>query len=361
VRLAACPPVGEIASGAVAPLEPTSAEPSDLQPSAPLVDVVGVGNAIVDVIAQATDSFVAGQGLVKGSMTLIDTERAHILYSLMGPGIEASGGSAANTVAGVSSFGGTASYIGKVAGDALGEVFGHDMRASGVRFDVPAAGACPATARCLILVTPDAQRTMSTYLGVSSLLEPDDVDAATVESGRLLFCEGYLWDVESAKAAIRKAMDLARASGRRSALTLSDTFCVERHHAEFRDLVANRVDVLFANQAELAALYETDDLDAGVAAVGADVELTCVTLGPRGSLIVTAGDVIEIAPVEPTQLVDTTGAGDQYAAGVLYGLARGFDLAECGRLGSVAAAEVISHVGPRPMRSLRELAGLRVD
>lgn len=313
---------------------------------------------MVDVIAQATDSFVAGQGLSKGSMTLIDTERAHQLYELMGPGIEASGGSAANTVAGVASFGGTAAYIGKVSEDALGEVYAHDMRASGVFFEVVRATSGPATGRCLILVTPDAQRTMNTYLGVSSLLEPDDVQASTVEAGRLLFCEGYLWDIDLAKRAIVKAMDLARAAGRRSALTLSDTFCVERHHAEFRDLVRNRVDVLFANDSELAALYGTNDLDAGVAALAADVELACVTLGPRGSLIVSQGSVIEIAAVEPKQVVDTTGAGDQYAAGVLFGLARGFDLAECGRLGSVAAAEVISHVGPRPMTSLRALAGI---
>ena len=320
--------------------------------------MVGVGNAIVDVITQADDDFVSEQGLVKGSMTLIEDDRAHQLYDLMGPGIEASGGSAANTMAGVASFGGTSSYIGKVSSDVLGTVFAHDMRAIGVNFDVAAASEGPATARCLILVTPDAERTMSTYLGISSFLEPDDVDAATVEAGRLLFCEGYLWDVESAKQAIRHAMDLARAAGRRSSLTLSDTFCVERHHAEFRDLVAGRVDVLFANDAELAALYGTTDLDAGLAAVGADVELACVTLGERGSVLVQQSDIIEVPPVLVDRVVDTTGAGDQYAAGVLFGLARGFDLAECGRLGSVAAAEVISHVGPRPLTSLQALAGL---
>ena len=335
----------------------TTSDSTDAQPIVPAgIDVVGVGNAIVDVITHATDAFVTEQGLAKGSMTLIGTERAHELYSLMGPAIEASGGSAANTMVGVASFGGSAAYIGKVSSDILGTVFGHDMRAAGVSFDVPAATTGPATARCLILVTPDAQRTMSTYLGVSSLLEPADIDASTVEPGRLLFCEGYLWDVDLAKQAIVKAMDLARAAGRVSALTLSDTFCVERHRTEFRDLVAGRVDLLFANQAELATLYETHDHDAGVAAVSADVALTCVTLGPRGSLIVSGSDVVEIAPVEPPRVVDTTGAGDQYAAGVLFGLARGFDLAECGRLGSVAAAEVISHVGPRPMESLSALA-----
>jgi sugar/nucleoside kinase (ribokinase family) len=291
-------------------------------------------------------------------MTLIDDARAHQLYDLMGPGIEASGGSAANTMAGVASFGGTSSYIGKVSADTLGEVFGHDMRSTGVEFEVPPATSGPATARCLILVTPDAERTMSTYLGISSLLEPSDIRPATVESGRLLFCEGYLWDVESAKQAIRHAMDIARGAGRRSSLTLSDTFCVERHHAEFRELVERRVDVLFANAAELATLYETDDLDAGVAAVGKDVDLACVTLGDRGSLLIEDGEVVEIDVVNVDKVVDTTGAGDQYAAGVLYGLSQGFALVECGRLGSVAAAEVISHVGPRPMTSLRTLAGL---
>lgn len=322
------------------------------------VDVVGVGNAIVDVITQADEGFVADQGLVKGSMTLIDDDRAHELYEQMGPGIEASGGSAANTMAGIASFGGSASYIGKVSGDTLGDVFAHDMRATGVNFDVGAASEGPATARCLILVTPDAERTMSTYLGVSSLLEPDDVEPDTVSSGRLLFCEGYLWDVESAKQAIRRAMDIARDAGRRSALTLSDTFCVERHHDEFRDLVNDKVDVLFANEAELASLYGTSSLDAGVAAVASEVELACVTLGAKGSLIVRGSDVVEVAPIEVASVVDTTGAGDQYAAGVLFGLAQGFDLSECGRLGSVAAAEVISHVGPRPLQSLQALAGL---
>lgn len=326
--------------------------------TSPTVDVVGVGNAIVDVISQATESFIESQQLAKGSMTLIDDERAHALYDLMGPGIEASGGSAANTVAGVASFGGTASYIGKVSDDQLGKVFAHDMRAEGVHFDVAPASGGPATARCLILVTPDAQRTMNTYLGISSLLEPDDVMVDTATSGALLFCEGYLWDVDSAKAAIRKALRLAHEAGRRTALTLSDTFCVERHHGEWRELVANDIDVLFANRAELAALYETTDLKAGVAAAQADVDLVCITLGKEGSLIVTADEVIEIQAAEIAPVVDTTGAGDQYAAGVLFGLAHDLGLKRAGELGSLAAAEVISHVGPRPARSLRELAGL---
>ncbi len=332
--------------------------PQQDQAGTPSVDVVGVGNAIVDVIKQTGDDFVDSQGLTKNSMTLIDEDRAHELYALMGEGLEASGGSAANTMAGVASFGGTSSYIGKVFDDELGEVFANDMRAIGVNFDVARATSGPATARCLILVTPDAQRTMSTFLGISSLLEPDDIEPATVESGQLLFCEGYLWDVDSAKAAIRKALSIASDAGRRTALTLSDLFCVERHRDEFRELVAGPVDILFANRQELRGLYEIDDLDEAIEAVRQDVELACVTVGKKGSVLVTPTERIEIEAEEIAPVVDTTGAGDQYAAGVLFGLSQGYDLAECGRLGSLAAAEVISHVGPRPLQSLRDLAGL---
>jgi len=319
------------------------------------VDVVGVGNAMVDVIATTSDDFVEAEGLVKNSMTLIDEARAKQLYGTMGPGIEASGGSCANTMAGIASFGGTAAYIGKVSDDQLGEVFAHDMRATGVDFDVPFATSGPATARCLILVTPDAQRTMNTYLGISSLLEPSDVQEATVQRAKLLLCEGYLWDVDSAKQAIRKAMAVARKAGGRAALSLSDTFCVERHHQEFRDLVAGPVDVLFANRAELAALYETDNFEKAIEAARADVDLACITMGKKGSLLATPTELVEIEAAEIAPVVDTTGAGDQYAAGVLFGLARGFGLYEAGWLGSLAAAEVISHVGPRPARPLAEL------
>ncbi len=322
------------------------------------VDVVGVGNAIVDVITQATDEFLVEQKMTKNSMTLIDEKRAHDLYATMGPGIESSGGSTANTMAGIASFGGTSSYIGKVADDQLGRVFAHDMRASGVNYEVPASKGGPATARCLILVTPDANRTMNTYLGVSSQLAPDDVVPETVESGRVVFCEGYLWDVESAKQSIRKAMAVARAAGRKSALALSDTFCVDRHHQEFRELVRGPVDILFANRAELASLYETDDLDIAVAKVQSEVELGCITLGEEGSLLVTPDGVLAVEAEEISAVIDTTGAGDQYAAGVLYGVAKGFDLARCGYLGSLAAAEVIGHVGARPIQSLKELADL---
>jgi sugar/nucleoside kinase (ribokinase family) len=317
------------------------------------VDVVGIGNAIVDVITQASDSFLEAEGLVKGSMTLIDQQRADELYDRMGPGIEASGGSAANTMAGLASFGGRTAYIGKVAADELGRVFAHDMRATGVAYEVPEAVVDGnATARCLILVTPDAQRTMSTYLGISSLLEPDEVDPVTVEQGRILFCEGYLWDVDSAKQSIRKAMDIARAAGNKVALTVSDSFCVERHHQEFLELIAGPVDILFANSAELAALYQCD-FDDAIEKVRGHVELGCLTRGAEGSVLVTETATLEIEAERVEEVVDTTGAGDQYAAGVLFGLARGLDLEEVGRLGSLAAAEVISHVGPRPLHPLK--------
>lgn len=317
------------------------------------VDVVGVGNAIVDVLATTSDEFVAGQGLEKGSMSLIDTERAKELYALLGPSVKASGGSAANTMAGIASFGGQAAYIGKVSDDELGKVFAEEMRSIGVAFDQSASTDGTPTAMCLILVTPDAQRTMSTFLGVSALLEPEDVQLETVQRAPLLFCEGYLWDVESAKQAIRKAMDLAIGAGSKVALTLSDTFCIERHHQEFLELVAGPVEVLFANRAELTTLYECD-LETAVAKVADQVELACVTLSEQGSWLVSNGEIIEIAAEEVGTVVDTTGAGDQYAAGVLYGLSKGMPLPEVGRLGSMAAAEVISHLGPRPERPLSD-------
>ncbi len=317
------------------------------------IDVVGIGNAIVDVIAQTTDGFLIGQGLQKGSMALIDEDRAHELYRLMGPAIEASGGSAANTMVGVASLGGSTSYIGKVRNDVVGDVFAHDMRASGVGYEVPTSAEGPATGRSLILVTPDAQRTMNTFLGISSLLEPDDVDAELVKRGQILFCEGYLWDVESAKQAIRRAMEIARAAGNQVALTTSDSFCVERHHEEFLDLISGPVDILFANEAELATLYRCD-FDTAIERVRADVRLGCLTRGPAGSVLVTATETVEIQAEPVATVVDTTGAGDQYAAGVLFGLARSLSLAESGRLGSLAAAEVISHVGPRPQRALSD-------
>ena len=318
-------------------------------------DVIGVGNAIVDVIARSTEEFIVEQGLTKGSMLLIDEERAADLYGLVTARIEveASGGSAANTVAGVASFGGRAGYIGKVSADGLGETFGTDMRSLGVEFSIPASTDGPPTARCIILVTPDAQRTLNTYLGVSVMLEPVDVNPETVAAGRILFCEGYLWDVESAKQAIRKAMEISADAGRLVSLTLSDTFCIDRHHQEFLELVSGPVDILFANRPELSRLYECD-FDAAVGKVAGEVDLAFVTMGADGSLILSEGEVVEIAPERLGPVVDTTGAGDQYAAGALYGLSRGFSLADTGRLASLAAGEVISHMGPRPHRPLSD-------
>lgn len=317
------------------------------------VDVVGVGNAMVDVISQAADDFLVAEGMEKGAMTLIDDGRAHELYAGVSEALEASGGSAANTMAGIASFGGTAAYIGKVSDDPLGKTFAEDMAQTGVTFDVPRATSGPATGRCLIYVTPDAQRTMNTFLGISALLEPGDVHPETVTSGAITFCEGYLYDMPTAKAAIRKAMDVAGAAGRRVAMTASDSFCVERHHQDFLDLIDGPIDILFANEAELEALYHTD-FDAAVDILRPKVGLACLTRGKNGSLLVTADEVVEIKAEEIGPVVDTTGAGDQYAAGVLYGLAQGLPLAEVGRLGSMAAAEVISHVGPRPLRPLSD-------
>ncbi len=321
-------------------------------------DVLGIGNAIVDVIAQCEDSFLQDESIEKGGMTLIDEGRAKQLYRAMGPAIEASGGSVANSMAGVASFGGNAAFIGKVHDDQLGEVFVHDMRAVGVACDIDGATSGPATARSLILVTPDAQRSMNTFLGISSLLEPTDINTELVGRSTLLFCEGYLWDIESAKKAIRYAMKTSLESGNRVALSLSDTFCVDRHHAEFCDLVAGPVDTLFANRDELLRLYETDSIESAFEQVGDQVALACITMGTLGSMLIDNGRQIKIPAYEVGQVIDTTGAGDQYAAGVLYGLSQGRPLEECGRLGSLAAAEVISHVGPRP---LAPLSGITTD
>jgi sugar/nucleoside kinase (ribokinase family) len=316
-------------------------------------DVVGVGNAIVDVIARSTEEFIVDQGLTKGSMLLIDEKRADELYQMISPEVEASGGSVANTVAGVASFGGSAAFIGKVSDDKLGDVFAHDMRSLGVDFDITPDGEGPPTARCMILVTPDTQRTLNTYLGVSVLLEPADVNPETVAAGKILFCEGYLWDVDSAKQAIRKAMGISAEADRRVSLTLSDTFCIDRHHEEFLDLVAGPVDILFANKAELTHLYDCD-LDSAVKRVAGEVELSFVTMGAEGSRIVYQGDMIEVQPENVGPVIDSTGAGDQYAAGALYGVSRGLPLAETGRIASLAAAEVIAHMGPRPLRPLSD-------
>jgi sugar/nucleoside kinase (ribokinase family) len=325
---------------------------------APRYDIVGIGNALVDVISHHDDLFLGAHDLVKGAMTLIDIERALALHRHMRAPIEMSGGSAANTMCGVASFGGRAAYIGKVAADGLGEVFRHDLHAVGVAFPNRAAPAEVPTGRCLIVVTPDAQRTMNTFLGMSSLLVPDDVSTEVVQGGAVLYMEGYLYDRPEAKQAFRKAARVAHAAKRKVSLTLSDSFCVDRHRDDFRALVTDEVDVLFANRDELCSLYETEDLDSAVRRVREDCELAAITCGSSGSRIITADEVITVDAEPVKEVVDTTGAGDLYAAGFLYGLTHGAELAECGRLGSLAAAEVISHVGARPLAPLRQLAGL---
>ena len=322
----------------------------------PVLDVVGVGNAIVDVIASVDDSFIGDHNLVKGAMTLVSAQRSAELYEAMPPGIAASGGSVANTMAGVASFGGRAAFIGKVRDDQLGEVFIHDIRATGVSFDVPPAPDGPATARCLVQVTPDAERTMNTYLGTAALLEPSDVDTDLVASAGITYCEGYLWDVQVAKDAIRVAVAAAASAGRTVALALSDSFCVDRHRDEWLDLIEDRVDVVLANEAEVCALHCTDDLGAARDRTAKMARTVAITRGARGSVAVQGSEVVTVPAAEIPDVVDATGAGDLYAAGFLWGLSRGVPLARCAELGSLAAAEVISHVGARPKTALAQLA-----
>ncbi len=320
------------------------------------LDVVGIGNAIGDVISPADDDFLRRQGLRKGAMQLIDAARAEALYAAMPPALEMSGGSAGNTMAGIASLGGKGAYIGKVRADQLGQVYRHDMRAIGVSFDTPALGEGPPTARSLILVTPDAQRTMNTYLGACIELGPEDIEPAPIAGAQVTYLEGYLFDPPRAKAAFQKAAELAHAAGRKVSLTLSDAFCVERYRAEFRALVAGHIDILFANEAEIGALYETAKFDEALAAVRGHCEIAALTRSEKGSVIVTGDATHSIAAARVERLVDTTGAGDLYASGFLFGLTHGRDVASCGRLGSLCAAEVIGHYGVRPETSLRRLA-----
>lgn len=319
-------------------------------------DLCAVGNAIVDVLAPCDEAFLEREGLVKGSMMLVDEARALSLYAGMAPGVEASGGSAGNTVAGAASLGGRAAYIGKVAEDQLGQVFRHDMQAIGARFDTPYLSSGPATGRSLINVTPDGQRTMCTFLGAANQLTPEDIDAELVAGSEILFLEGYLFDPADARAAFVRAAEIAHAAGRRVAVTLSDTFVVERWRDELLPFIERSVDVVLANEAELKALFRTDDFEAGLARLRPLVETAAVTRSEQGSVIVDADERVEVAACPVAKVIDTTGAGDQYAAGFLLGLARGLPLETCGKLGSVAAAEVIAHWGPRPLVSLRALA-----
>lgn len=327
-------------------------------PSGRSIDVVCFGMAIVDVLTHTDDDFLDRHSMVKGSMDLIDTERALRIYGDMPPAIEISGGSAANTAVGIASFGGSAAFVGKVADDELGAVFAHDISAAGVTFSTePVTGhdAAAGTARCLILVTPDAQRTMNTYLGVAASLRPVDVDAAQIASANAVYIEGYLWDDPRAIEVIGVVIAQARAAGTPVAFTLSDGFCVDRHRSEFLQLVDADVDILFANETEICSLFETSEFDDAVAHVSTHVSVACLTRSELGSVIITSGgDRLEI-PAVPTDLVDTTGAGDLYAAGFLSGWCAGRSLEEAGRMGSMAAGEVISHLGARPQSPLSEL------
>jgi sugar/nucleoside kinase (ribokinase family) len=319
-------------------------------------DVVAIGNALVDIIGHCDDAFLATHGRAKGSMQLVDVPTVETLYAAMGPGIEISGGSAANTVVGVASLGGKAGFIGKTATDQFGEVFRHDIRAAGVTFETPPAGGGEPTGRSLILVTPDGQRTMNTFLGVSPHLGNGEVDAELIRSASILYLEGYLFDRDDAKVAFREAADIAGKAGRPVALTLSDPFCVDRHRAEFLQLVKKSVDILFANEAEVTSLYQTSSFDMAAQRARADIKFAALTRSEKGSVILAGGEAIEVPAAPVAQVVDTTGAGDLYAAGFLFGVARGLPMATAGKLGSLAAAEVISHVGARPQVPLTELA-----
>lgn len=314
--------------------------------------IVGIGNAIVDVLTRTNDAFLARHNLVKGSMALINEMTAQTLYGEMGPAREISGGSAANTIAGIAALGGKAAFIGKVASDELGEIFSHDIRSLGVKFSTLPADKSGPTARSFVLVTPDAQRTMNTFLGASQSLGPEDVDEITIKSSLITYLEGYLWDPPQAKEAFLKAMDIAKSSGRFVALTLSDAFCVDRYRHEFRDLVEKRINILFANENEIKSLYQTETFEDALDHVRGQVELAVLTRSAKGSVILSADDTITVSP-EDVKVVDTTGAGDLYAAGFLFGVTHGYSLEASGRLATKCASEVISHIGARPEVDLK--------
>jgi sugar/nucleoside kinase (ribokinase family) len=327
----------------------------------PRLDVLCIGNAIVDVIAATDDSFLAAEGLDKGAMRLIDADEATRLYAKMGPGREISGGSAGNTAAGVAMLGARAGFVGQVADDQLGEVYRHDIASIGVEFTTPASTGEVPTARCLVLVTPDAQRTMNTFLGAAQLLTPDAIDEAQVKGAAILYLEGYLWDPETPRAAMDRAIDLAHAAGRKVAFTLSDSFCVERHRDGFNALIdSGRLDILFANEAEILSLTGEGDFDTAVAGAAARVPLLVVTRSERGAVAVEGSERVDV-PAEPVgEIVDTTGAGDLFAAGFLTGVARGRSIRDSLRMGAIAAAEVISHYGARPEADLEALVEARL-
>jgi sugar/nucleoside kinase (ribokinase family) len=316
-------------------------------------DVLCIGNAIVDIIAQADEKFLVDNGIIKGAMNLIDMDRAVDLYAKMGPAIEASGGSAGNTAAGIASFGGRAAYFGKVAKDQLGEIFAHDIQAIGVAYDTRPLAAPPPTARSMIFVTPDGERSMNTYLGACVELGPEDVEAEKAAGAKVTYFEGYLWDPPRAKDAIRLTAQYAHAAGREVSMTLSDSFCVGRYRDEFLDLMRSKtVDIVFANSHEIKSLYETSSFETALDLIRKDCGIAAITRSAKGSVIVHGDETYEIQATKVREVVDTTGAGDLYAAGVLYGYTQGFDLQRCGDLGSLAAGLVIQQIGPRPRQDL---------
>ena len=323
-------------------------------------DVLCIGNAIVDIIARCDEAFLSENAIIKGAMNLIDADRAELLYSRMGPAIEASGGSAGNTAAGVASFGGRVAFFGKVAKDHLGGIYTHDIRSLGVAFDTQPLPDNPPTARSMIFVTPDGERSMNTFLGACVELGPEDVEEEKAKGAKVTYFEGYLWDPPQAKDAIRLTATHAHAAGREVAMTLSDSFCVDRYRDEFLDLMrAGTVDIVFANESELKALYQTSSFDTGLDAIRKDCKLAVVTRSEHGSVAVRGEETVVIDAIEIDDLVDTTGAGDLYAAGFLYGYTSGRSLADCGALGSLAAGLVIQQVGPRPRQNLLEEAQQR--
>jgi sugar/nucleoside kinase (ribokinase family) len=320
-------------------------------------DVLCIGNAIVDIIARCEENFLVENGIAKGAMNLIDADRAELLYSRMGPAIEASGGSAGNTAAGIASFGGRAAFFGKVSNDHLGHIYTHDIRAQGVAFDTRPLKAQPPTARSMIFVTPDGERSMNTYLGACVELGPEDVEADKASGAKVTYFEGYLWDPPRAKEAIRMTAQIAHAAGREVSMTLSDPFCVDRYRGEFLELMrSGTVDIVFANESELKSLYQTSSFEEGLELVRKDCRLAAVTRSEKGSVLVRGDETVAVEAIEIAELIDTTGAGDLYAAGFLYGYTNGRSLAECGALGSLAAGLVIQQIGPRPLASLREQA-----
>jgi sugar/nucleoside kinase (ribokinase family) len=318
--------------------------------------VAGIGNAIVDVLVHADDILLHKLGFAKGVMSLIDADQADAIYAKLPPGVECSGGSAANTIVGIAQLGGRAAYLGKVKDDQLGQVFGHDIRNAGVRFPTQPAKSGPSTARCFVLVTPDAQRTMLTYLGACVDFGPNDLDEETIAGAQITYMEGYLFDPPQAKAAFLKAATIAHEAGQQVSLSLSDPFCVDRHRADFLDLISGHIDVLFANEAELCSLYQTDSFDEAARAVRGHCHIAAITRGALGSVVVTNDDIHVVGADAVAKVVDTTGAGDMYAAGFLFGLTHGRDLPTCAMLGGIAAGEIISHFGARPEQSLKDLA-----